>query len=265
VTDAPLFDTHCHLDFDAFDSDRDAVVARARAAGVVGMTIAGVHPRDWAKIGGLAERYGEVHATVGVHPQVLSSMSRDQLDEALGVLSGRARAHGAVAIGETGFDGHVEKAGVSYAAQAAVVDAHCEVADVLGLPVIFHILRAHGPALAHLEARGPLRHGGVVHSYSGSAELVDRYVALNLHVSFAGNVTREGAKKPRLAAARVPAERLLVETDAPDQPLQSASTSRNEPSAVVEVVAAVADARGVAPMEIARLTTDNALALYGLS
>jgi len=265
VTDAPLFDTHCHLDFAAFDTDRDAVVARARAAGVVGMAVAGVHPRDWAKIGALALRYDDVHATVGVHPQVLVSMSRDELDDALGALSKGAEDYAAVAIGETGFDGHVEKAGVGYEIQAEVVDAHCQVAEALERPVIFHILRAHGPALEHLEARGPLRYGGVVHSYSGSAELVARYVALNLHVSFAANVTREGAKRPRLAATLVPEERLLLETDAPDQPLSNAGASRNEPAAVAAIAAAVADARGVGRAEIARLTTANALSLYGLS
>jgi TatD DNase family protein len=265
VTDAPLFDSHCHLDFDAFDADRDAVLERARQVGVVGMTVAGVHPRDWAAIGALAKRHPDVHATVGVHPQALLALDDEALAGALGSLSEEARKAGAVAIGETGFDGHVEKSGIGWEAQARVVDAHRDVAEALELPVIFHILRAHGQALSHLEARGPLPHGGVVHSYSGSAELVDRYVALGLHVSFAGNVTRPNAKRPRLAAARVPSERLLVETDAPDQPLHDASSPRNEPAAVRRIVEAVAEARGREAGEVARLTTANARALYRLA
>jgi TatD DNase family protein len=264
VKDAPLFDSHCHLDFDAFDPDRDAVLERARDTGVVGMTVAGVHPRAWGAIGALATRHPDVHATVGVHPQALLALDDEGLERALASIAEGATEVGAVAIGETGFDGHVEAAGVSWDVQGRVVDAHRDVAEALELPVIFHILRAHGQALSRLEARGPLPHGGVVHSYSGSAELVDRYVALGLHVSFAGNVTRPNAKKPRLAAARVPPERLLVETDAPDQPLHDATSSRNEPAAVRRVVEAVAEARGQTMGDIARLTTDNARALYRL-
>ncbi len=262
---AALFDSHCHLDFAAFDADRDAVVSRARDAGIVGMTVAGVHPRDWRAIAALGARYPEVHATVGVHPQALLALDDSALSKALEALIPEAKANRAVAIGETGFDGHVERAGVGYDLQGRVVDRHRDAAEALGLPVIFHILRAHGPALAHLEARGPLPHGGVVHSYSGSPELVDRYVALGLYLSFAGNITRPNAKRPRLAAARVPARRLLIETDAPDQPLHDATTSRNEPTALLAIVEAVAGARGQSADEVARLTTDNARALYGLA
>jgi TatD DNase family protein len=260
---APLFDSHCHLDFAAFDDDRDAVVARARRAGVVGMVVAGVRPRDWPRIAALHANYPEVLATVGIHPMALLELDANALRDGLDALVDEAGRSAAVAIGETGFDEGIAKAGVGYGAQGAAVDAHRDAAERLALPVILHILRAHGPALAHLEARGPFPHGGIVHSYSGSPELVRRYVALNLHVSFAGSICRLGAEKTRRAARLVPAERLLVETDAPDQPLHDA-VARNEPAALVRIVQAVADARGEAEGAVAEVTTSNARALYGL-
>ncbi|MBW2460186.1 MAG: TatD family hydrolase [Deltaproteobacteria bacterium] len=259
-----LFDSHCHLDFVAFDADRDLVLDRARAAGVVGMVVAAVHPRDWARAGALAAAHDDVFAAVGVHPEVLPGLTAASLGDALGALVAEAGVHRAVAIGETGFDSRVTSEGVSLEAQGRAVDAHRHAARALGLPVILHIVGAHGPALEHLERGGPFPHGGVVHSYSGSAELVDRYVALNLHLGFAGAVVRPKARKPRAAAARVPAGRLLVETDAPDQPLSGAVSTRNEPSAVARVAEAVAAARGEAFETVARFTTENARVLYRL-
>ncbi len=259
-----LFDTHCHLDFVAFDADRDLVLERARAAGVVGMVVAAVHPRDWSRIGALAAVYDDVYAAVGVHPEVLPALTAASLEEALGALVAEAGVHRAVAIGETGFDSRVVGEGVSLEAQGRAVDAHREAARALGLPVILHIVGAHGPALDHLERSGPFPDGGVVHSYSGSAELVDRYVALNLHLGFAGSVVRPNARKPRAAAARVPADRLLVETDAPDQPLPGATSRRNEPSEVARVAQAVAAARGETFETVSRFTTENARVLYRL-
>lgn len=260
-----FFDSHCHLDFDAFDGDRDAMLDRARGAGIVGMVVAAVHPRDWARIGALAAAHSDVHGAVGVHPAALPGLGDDALGDALGSLVAAGRDHGALAIGETGFDARIVSQGVSLEKQGRCVDAHRRAAEALGLPVILHIVGAHGAALDHLEAGGPFTSGGVVHSYSGPRELVDRYLALNLHLAFGGSLTRPNARKVRAAAGEVPRERLLIETDAPDQPLAGAGDPRNEPSAVVQVAAALAEARGESVAQLAEATTRNARALFHIA
>lgn len=256
-----LSDSHCHLDDPRFDGDRDAVIARARAAGVLRIVVPGVHPRDWEALRELRARYEGVRVAVGVHPHSLAKLSDAELVKSLDDLAEAAKRLGAVAIGEVGFDGIVEKEqGVPYSVQTRVFDAHVEVANTLDLPLILHIYRAHEVALKALAKHAPLR--GVVHSYSGSAELVPKYVALGLHVSFAGAVTRPGAERPRKAAAAVPLERLLVETDAPDQAPHGAESLRCEPAHLALNVRALADARGTTFEEIATVTTRNARELY---
>lgn len=256
-----LYDSHCHLDDPRFDTDRDAVIARARAAGVLRIVVPGVHPRDWAALGELRTRYEGVRVAVGVHPHALAKLDNVELVKSLDDLAGAAKRLGAVAIGEVGFDGLVEKEqGVPYLVQTRVLDAHVEVAKALDLPLILHIYRAHEIALKALAKHAPLR--GVVHSYSGSAELVPKYVALGLHLSFASAITRSGAERPRKAAAAVPEERLLVETDAPDQAPQGAESLRCEPAHLTLNARALAETRGVSFDEIAALTTRNARELY---
>jgi TatD DNase family protein len=261
MTPASLFDSHCHLDDTRFDDDRDAVVERAFAAGVSRIVVPAVHPRDWDALGALRARYECVRVAVGVHPHALAKLSEAELVKSIDDLAGAARRLGAVAIGEVGFDGLVEKEqGVPYNVQTRVFDAHVEVAKALDLPLILHIYRAHEVALKALAKHGTLR--GVVHSYSGSAELVPKYVALGLHLSFAGAITRPGAERPCKAARAVPEHRLLVETDAPDQAPHRADSARCEPAHLELIVRALAEARGVSFDEIAALTTRNGWGLF---
>lgn len=261
MTPASLFDSHCHLDDTRFDDDRDAVVERAFAAGVSRIVVPAVHPRDWEALGAFRSRYEGVRIAVGVHPHALAKLDEAELVKSLDDLATAAKRLGAIAIGEVGFDGLVEKEqGVPYNVQTRVFDAHVEVAKALDLPLILHIYRAHEVALKALAKHGTLR--GVVHSYSGSAELVPKYVALGLHLSFAGAITRPGAERPCKAAAAVPRERLLVETDAPDQAPHGADSARCEPAHVELIVRALAGARGTSFEETATLTTRNARELY---
>ena len=260
----PLFDTHCHLDFAAFDHDRGRVLERARAAGVRGAVIPGVSPDQWLGLSEIADPAAGLYAAVGLHPQALPDLSPEALSAGLAQLPARAEALGAVAVGECGFDRETARRGVPFEEQARVLDAQLGVAEELDLPVILHVLGAHGAALAHLERRGPLPAGGVLHSYSGPAELVPRYLRLGLFVSFAGAVTRPGARRPAQAVRAVPQERLLLETDAPDQTPYGATSGRNEPAELTRILAAVAVARGEAVEAVARYTTQNARALYRL-
>lgn len=258
-------DSHCHLDFAAFDEDRDEVLLRARAVGVERAILAATEPAAWEKMGALRAQSPMLDVTVGIHPMWLLNLSRDAVAEGLAAMSECAMRLGACAIGEFGFDGEVAKKGVSFEEQARVVGAQIEIANRAHLPVILHIYRAHEFALAELEKAKPFAYGGVVHSYSGAAEFVPRYVALNLHLSFAGAITRPNARRPLAALRAVPRDRLLIETDSPDQAPTGSLLARNEPAELLRTAEVMARELAIPLEELAALTTQNAEKVFGTS
>lgn len=256
-------DTHNHLDLPAFDADRDAVLARARAAGVGGHLVAGVDPDGWIRQRRLAEAVPGVRWAAGLHPQVAAEMDESAIDAALGGLRAAFDGpHAACAVGETGLD-RLEVDRSTLPAQRHAFRAQLAIARELDRPLVLHILRAHGAALDILRGDGLPAAGGVVHSFSGNAELAREYVALGLHVAFVGTVCRDEAKKLHRAAAELPADRLLVETDAPDQSPPGLE-GRNEPSALIRVAEGVARHRGCTAAEVLARSDRNAEALFGV-
>jgi TatD DNase family protein len=252
-----MIDTHCHLDLAAFDRDRDEVVARAAAAGVVGMIVPAVRPRTWDSVRALARRHASagVRCALGIHPQVVP-----ELDDAewTGDLTARlvVAAAEACAIGECGLDGGAG----AHERQEEIFRAHLRAARATDRPVIIHVLRAHDAAPRILREEGPVR--GVLHSYSGGAALVPVYRDLGLAFSFAGPVTYGNARRPIAAARAVPDVLLLAETDAPDQAPAAHRGGRCEPAFVAEVIAGLAAARGATVEAIAELTSANARRLF---
>lgn len=262
------FDSHCHLDFEAFDADRARVWQRARDLGVTELFVPGVTPAQWVRLAGVRAQIPEARLGVGLHPYFLHELSSSERQRATAELPEWAERLGAQAIGECGLDGRWAKRGVSLDEQVPVLAAQLTCARELRLPVVLHVVQAHGRALELLEAGGPLLAGGVLHSYSGAAELVERYCKLGLCFGFSGAVTRPNATKARAALRAVPLDRLLLETDAPDQPPSGFVASpehprRNEPGALPAIAALVAELRGLALDELARHTTHNARALFG--
>jgi TatD DNase family protein len=221
-----MVDTHAHLDGPSFDADRAAVMARARAAGVMAVVVPATAASGWARLRNLAAEFGWQFA-LGTHPHALVRGARVPDD-----------LSGACAVGECGLDGGVP---VPMEEQERVLHAHLAAARDAELPVILHCWRGHHRLPALLRRFGTVR--GVLHSYSGGAELVDTYVRLGLHLSFAGSITRAIARRPIEALRRVPLSRLLVETDAPDQ-CPSPGRGRSEPAMLPLVVAAMERARG---------------------
>ena len=222
------------------------MIARALRAGVETILIPGVDLAQWARAASLKSEAVRLRFAAGVHPE------SDGDD--LAALEGWLDRLGAAAVGELGWDarhGDLDR-------QSELADAQLELARARDLPVILHVVRAHGLALERLARHAPL--SGVVHGYSGAAELVPRYLALGLSLSFGPSVTRPRARKVREAARRVPLDRLLVETDAPDQRV---SGERGEPAELVQVIDALASLRGETAEAIARATTENARRLFG--
>ncbi len=246
-----MFDAHAHLDFPDFDEDRDAVLERARKAGVRGVVVPGVNASGWAR----ARRLGLPYC-VGVHPEWLARDDR----EAHAIEAALRADGGAVGIGETGLDARID---VPSDRQLEVFEAHLRAAAARKLPVVLHVVGRHGAALAILERHAPLR--GMVHGFSGAGQVAQRYLRLGLHISFGGMVTRERATKTRAAARVVPAERLLVETDCPSMAPVGAPSQRNEPSFLPLVVKALAALRDEPAKVLGARTEANARALFALN
>ena len=261
-----MIDTHCHLDKPDFDADRAEVLVRARAAGVTEVVVPAIAPERWDALAAFAAATPGVRFGLGVHPQLLPELDPAGDAERLERLDAALVQGGAVGVGECGLDGPSVEEGVQRWAtlerQVAVLRGHLRLARKHGLPVMLHCLRAHDALLALL-ADEPLPAGGVLHSYSGSAEQVRPYAAFGLHFSFAGPLTYERARKPALAARAVARDRLLLETDAPDQTPRP-HRGRNEPAYLVETAAALATGLGLPLAEVHALTTENARRLFGI-
>jgi TatD DNase family protein len=260
-----MFDSHCHLDDDAYDQDRQQVIARARQAGVLGILVPGYEPKEWPLLGEFCRQAPGLACGVGLHPWYVHTLTDSELERALADLSAQTRLQQAVAVGECGLDGHKARhGGAPMVLQQRVLERHLDVADELSLPVILHCVDAHGALVELLERRGPLKRGGVMHSYSGPAELVPRYARLGLYFGFAGIVTRDNAKRPRRALISVPLERLLVESDGPDQVAAGVEGRRSEPAHIVRVLESCASLRPETLTELARATAENARILFAL-
>ena len=251
-----LIDSHCHLDADAFDGDRAAVVARAQAAGVVAQVVPAVTAAAWPKLRAVCTASDGLYPAYGLHPLFLDQHRPEHLP-LLGEWIARERP---CAIGECGLDFFVE--GLDPAEQQRYFIGQLHLAREFDLPVIVHARRAVDAVILAIRKVGRLR--GVVHSFGGSAEQAQQLHALDFLIGLGGPVTYDRAQRLRRLAAAVPLQQLLLETDAPDQPDASIRGQRNEPArlrTVLETIAALRDAPADA---IAAHTTDNARRLFGL-
>jgi TatD DNase family protein len=259
-----MIDTHCHLDTEAFDADRDEVLARAAAAGVLGILVPSIRPRTWHA---LAETVTgtvavPVRTAVGIHPQLVPELDPGEVgdDVVAQILAGlRGAGSAAVAVGECGLDGGIGDMEL----QETLFRAHIRAAREAKLPLVIHVLRAHDAAPRILREEGAHEVGGVLHSYSGGEQLVSIYRDLGMSFSFAGPITYPNARRPIEAARAIPAELLLAETDSPDQAPAAHRGQRNEPAFIADVIAGLAAARGVTVEDMAALTTANARRLFG--
>lgn len=226
-----------------FDVDREAVLARAFAAGVTGLIVPGVAPATWSALLEWPRRDPRVQVGLGLHPQFLPELDEADDETSLSLLDELLGRGGAIAVGECGLDG-ATAASVPMERQVRILRAHFALARKHRLPLLMHCLRAHPPLLALLKDEPMPEAGLLMHSYSGSADLTKKYVAYGCHFSFAGPVTFLEARRPLDALKSVPLERLLVETDAPDQAPHPHRGERSEPAFLPLIAAAMARARG---------------------
>ncbi len=248
-----MIDTHCHLDVERFDADRAEVLERAWGAGLTGIIVPAIGPSAWEALLQWPQKDSRVQVALGIHPQLLPSLPPEDDAKHLAMLDTMLARKGAVAVGECGLDGpSSEKAPMDR--QVSVLKAHFALARKHGLPLLVHCLRAH-PVLLQLLKTEPVPPAGLLmHSYSGPRELTGKYVKHGCHFSFAGPVTFEDARKPLEALGAVPLDRLMVETDAPDQAPHPHRGARSEPAYLPLILAAMAKVRNE-PLETLRAAT----------
>ena len=251
-----LIDSHSHIDTEAFDVDRAAVLARAVGAGVDRQIVPAIAHSGWAKLKDLCAAHTGLYPAYGLHPMFLAEHAHAHLD----VLPRIIEQEQPVAIGECGLDLFVD--GLDQATQMMYFTRQLELARHYDLPVVVHARRAFDEVAACIRRIGNLR--GVIHSFSGSTQQADAFYKLGFMLGIGGPVTYPRASRLRELVANMPAEFLLLETDSPDQPLSGHQGERNEPARLVEVLSVVSELRGESQGETARTTTRNAERLFGL-
>ena len=259
-----MIDSHCHLDSDELGGDPVVVAAEARAVGVSDIVMAGVDPSGWVAQRALAARIPCLHTVFGIHPQMIPSLDCDALEAAYVALEEAITTARPVALGELGLDRLSDAAKASIDTQANAFREQLRMAKRFDLPIVLHLLRADELALKILREEGVPPAGGVVHSFSGSAEYAQQLLKLGLHLSFAGTLTFEQSRRLREAARITPTDRILVETDAPFQPPTPHRGEANRPALLPLVVQALAVVRGWSFDEAANITAANARRLFGL-
>lgn len=251
-----LIDSHCHLDAAEFDPDRDAVIARAQAAGVQAQVVPAVTAASWPKLRAVCAAAPGLYPAYGLHPLFLAEHRPDDL-QALEEWIARERP---CAIGECGLDFFVE--GLDAAEQHRYFVGQLQLARRFDLPVIVHARRAVDAVILAIRKVGRVR--GVVHSFAGSVEQAAQLRSLDFLIGLGGPVTYERAQRLRRLAATLPLEQVLLETDAPDQPDAAIRGQRNEPARLRTVLDTIADLRDAPVAAIAAQTTANARRLFGL-
>ncbi|MCC9602783.1 TatD family hydrolase [Stieleria sp. JC731] len=254
-----LFDTHAHLNVNAFDENLDDVVNRAKDAGVEAIMVIGIDAATSKRACELAAQFPNyLYAAVGIQPN--SAAEADPADFA--IIEELAGYPGVRAIGETGLDCYWDDTPMEM--QQDYFDRHMELCRQTALPMVIHMRESGGLIVEQLDRQSTVP-PGIMHSFTGDWECASKCLDHGLHVSFAGMVTFKKSDDLRDVAKRIPANRLLVETDCPylsPEPLRGKRP--NEPARVEHTLRCLAEVRGVRPEELAEITTENARRLFQL-
>lgn len=253
-----LADSHCHLNYKGLVEDQQAVLTRARARGVTAMLNIATRESEWDAVVATAEREPDVWATVGIHPH--EADQHPHIDTAK--LVERAAHPRIVGIGESGLDYHYDHS--DRVQQQVSFRAHIVACRETGLPLIVHTREAEDDTIAIMtDEMGRGRYSGVIHCFTASRDFADKALALGLYISISGIVTFKNARDIQDTARDLPADRLLIETDAPFLAPVPHRGKAGEPAFVADTLAFLAQLRGVDPTVLAEQTAENFHALFG--
>lgn len=253
-----FIDTHCHFDFPPFTGDEPASIQRAAQAGVDRIIIPATEAANFSRVLALAKNYPSLYAALGLHPIVIEHHDDDSLESLQQALDQRPQK--VVAVGEIGLD--LWRDDPQFAKQERVLGAQLQLAKHYDLPVILHSRRTHDKLAMHLK-RHALPRTGVVHGFSGSLQQAERFVQLGYKIGVGGTITYPRASKTREVIAQLPLASLLLETDAPDMPLNGFQGQPNRPEQAARVFEVLCELRREPADEIADALYGNTTALFG--
>jgi TatD DNase family protein len=245
-----IIDTHCHLDFEIFDADREQILQDARDVGLIGIVVPGTHQQGWENLLSVCAAHDALYPAIGLHPMFL----KQHKESDLGLLEQTIEQTRPIAIGEIGLDARDSELDMDK--QLFYFKQQLCVAQEKELPVILHILKAHDQALKIL-GNNPVC-GGTVHAFNGSLQQAEQYIGLGFKLGFGGMLTYERSSKLRKLAAELPLESIVLETDAPDMTVSQYQYERNSPVYLPYCLQALSEVRNEAPEVIAAQTTENA-------
>lgn len=260
-----LFDSHAHYNDERFENEfdggADAAVKLSIDRGVIGFINAATDIKSSNESIALAEKYPEFYAAVGYHPTDCQYLREDLIEQSLAEIEKLCSHPKVVAVGEIGLDYHYDD--TDQTRQLLFLERQLDMAEKLSLPVIIHDRDAHGDCLEAVKRHPKVT--GVFHSFSGSAEMAKELLALGWYVSFGGPVSYKNAKKVKEAAAAVPLDRILIETDAPYLPPVPHRGEINYSALMFDTLRALADAMGQSEETVARATVENTRRLFGIT
>jgi len=251
-----LFDTHCHLDLDAFDPDRMQVLADARAAGVRHLLIPGTTRNHWDRLWTLCASDPALHPAVGLHPVLLGQHGKEDI----GALEAFVKKQRPIAIGEIGLDHLV--ADLDRNGQQELLEGQLLVAEKHRLPIVLHVRKAHGQLLQTLKEFNLA--GGICHAFNGSLQQARQYMEMGFKLGLGGMLTYENARKLHKLARELPLEGIVLETDAPDMSGSRHRYQRNSPAYLPETLQKLALLRHMPTRELAEITTANGKSVLGI-
>jgi TatD DNase family protein len=254
-----LIDTHTHLDFPDFDSDRREVLAHSRALGVRRMVVLGVYQQNWQRLWDLVQADAGLFAAFGLHPVYLDEHKPADLTE-LGDWLTRLHGHRQLcALGEIGLDYFVEQ--LDREGQQRLFEAQLKLAVDFQLPALLHVRRSHAAVIATLK-RIRLPRGGIIHAFAGSREEAREYIKLGFKLGLGGAATWPQALRMHKVLAQLPLNAVVLETDAPDMAPAMYPGQRNSPEHLPAICTALAERMGTSPLALAEASTRNACELF---
>lgn len=254
-----LIDTHTHLDFPEFDSDRREVLAHSRALDVRRMVVLGVYQQNWQRLWDLVQADAGLFAAFGLHPVYLDDHKPTDLTE-LGDWLTRLHGHRQLcAVGEIGLDYFLEQ--LDRERQQSLFEAQLKLAVDFQLPALLHVRRSHAAVIATLK-RIRLPRGGIIHAFAGSREEAHEYIKLGFKLGLGGAATWPQALRMHKVLAQLPLSAVVLETDAPDMAPAMYPGQRNSPEHLPAICTALAERMGTSPLLLAEASTRNACELF---
>ena len=251
-----IIDSHCHIDFEAFDADRQQVIERAQQAGVEHIIVPGVSADSWPRIKTVCQQHDKLHACYGLHPYYIHQHSHEDL----ALLEQWVIKEKPIAIGECGLDFFLKE--LDKKKQMEFFQAQLDMAVENNLPVVIHSRKATEHVIQEIKRRPGIR--GMIHSYSGSYEQAMQLIEMGIYLSFGGAVTYDRATRLRDMVAKIPLDYLLIETDAPDQADLKHYKQRNEPAYIETVINVLSDLRNESIETICTRTSRNCKQLFSI-